>query len=40
MHLFFRDALDCVEYLFGNPLFSEHMDFSPMKLYHNAKKTI
>lgn len=40
MYLFFRDALDCVEYLFGNPLFAGHMDFSPTRLYRDAEQTI
>lgn len=40
MHLFFRDALDCVEYLFGNPLFAGHMDFSPTRLYQTAEQMI
>ena len=40
MYLFFRDALDCVEYLFGNPLFAECMDFSPTRLYRDAEQTI
>ena len=40
MYLFFRDALDCVEYLFGNPLFAEHMDFLPTRLYRDAERTI
>ena len=40
MCLFFRDALDCVEYLFGNPLFAGHMDFSPTRLYRDAEQTI
>ena len=40
MLLFYRDALDCVEYLFGNPLFANRMDFSPTRLYHNVEQTI
>ena len=40
MHLFYRDALDCVEYLLGNPLFANHMDFCPVRLYKDAEKTI
>ena len=40
MHFFYRDALDCVEYLFGNPLFAEQMDFSPVRVYHDAEQTI
>ena len=27
MHLFYHDTLNCIEYLFGNPLFANHMDF-------------
>lgn len=40
MHLFYRDALDCVEYIFGNPLFANHMDFCPVRLYQNMEQTI
>jgi len=40
MCLFFRDALECVEYLFGNPLFAEHIDFLPTRLYRDAEQTI
>ena len=40
MFLFYRDALDCVEYLFGNPLFSDSMDFCPVRLYKDAEQTI
>ena len=40
MFLFYRDALDCVEYLLGNPLFSDCMDFCPTRLYQDAEQTI
>ena len=40
MHLFYRDALNCVEYVFGNPLFVNHMDFCPVCVYQDAKQTI
>ena len=40
MHLFYRDALDCVEYLFRNPLFANHMDFCPVRRYRDAERTI
>lgn len=40
MHLFLRDALTCAEYLFGNPLFAGHIDYSPSRLYRDAEKTI
>ena len=28
--LFYCDSLECVEYLFGNPLFADSMDFHPV----------
>ena len=40
MHLFYRDTLDCIEYIFGNPLFANHMDFCPVRLYQDAEQTI
>ena len=40
MLLFYRDALDCVEYLFGNPVFADKLDFCPVRLYRNAELTI
>jgi len=30
MLLFYRNALDCVEYLFGNPVFTGKIDFCPV----------
>jgi hypothetical protein len=40
MYLYYRDALDCVEYAPGNPLFANHMDFSPVHLYQDMEQTI
>jgi len=40
MLLFYRDALDCVEYLFGNPVFTGKIDFCPVRLYRNSEQTI
>lgn len=40
MFLFYRDTLECVEYLLGNPLFSDCMDFCPTRLYQDAEQTI
>ena len=37
MLLFYCDALDCVEYLFGNPVFANRMDFCPVRLYCNME---
>ena len=39
MTLFFRDSLDCFKSLFGNPLFSGHMDFRPRREYADEAKT-
>jgi Plavaka transposase len=36
--LYYRDALDCLESLFSNPIFNDHMDFAPYKLYKSADK--
>ena len=33
MTLYFRDALECFKCLFGNPLFSDYMDFIPRREY-------
>jgi len=38
--LFYRDSLDCVEYLLGNPLFMDCMDFCLIRLYQDAEQTI
>jgi hypothetical protein len=40
MLLFYRDTLDCVEYLFGNPKFANQMDFCPVRLYRDVERTI
>jgi hypothetical protein len=38
--LFYRDSLDCIEYLLGNPMFADSMDFCPVRLYQDAEQTI
>ena len=40
MYLFYHDALDCIKYVSGNPLFANHMDFSPTRLYQDMEQTI
>jgi len=40
MFLFYRDALSCVEYLLGNPLFSDCINFCPVRLYQDAEQSI
>ena len=39
-HLFYRNVLDCVKYLFGNSLFANHMDFCQTRQYQDAEETI
>ena len=36
--LYFRDALDCFKHLFGNPLFSDYMEFVPRREYADREK--
>lgn len=31
--LFYRDGLECFKFLFGNPLFRDHMDYAPRREY-------
>ena len=38
MMLYFRDALECFKCLFGNPLFSDYMDFVPRHEYTDREK--
>jgi hypothetical protein len=38
MCLYYRDALECIEHLFGNPLFAGHIDYSPQRLWTTAEK--
>ena len=39
MMLYFRDALECFKCLFGNPLFSDYMDFIPRREYADEERT-
>ena len=38
--LFYRYALNCVEYLFSNPLFADEIDFCPVQLYHDLEQMV
>lgn len=33
VHLYYRDALDCVKLLFNHPLFADKIEFSPYQLF-------
>lgn len=36
--LFYRDGLECFKFLFGNPLFLNHMDYVPRREYTSDDK--
>ena len=40
INLFYHNTLECVEYLFGNPMFADRVDFCPVQLYRNAERSI
>ncbi|KAF8417310.1 hypothetical protein L210DRAFT_3428288, partial [Boletus edulis BED1] len=40
IHLYFRDALDCVESLFNHPYFADKMDFTPFRLFTTAEHIV
>ncbi|KAL5536493.1 hypothetical protein ACEPAF_315 [Sanghuangporus sanghuang] len=37
LKLFYRDALECFEYLFGNPVFNGKMEFVPQKVWQGDR---
>ena len=39
LNLFYRPALDCFKFLFGNPLFANYMDLVPRREYTDGDKT-
>lgn len=36
---FYRDGLECFKHLFGNPLFSEHMQYVSQRLWASAERS-
>ena len=38
--LYYHDALECMEQLFGNPLFAGAIDFVPQKVYKTSEKLV
>lgn len=40
IRLYYRDAIDCVESLFGNPLFTKCMEYTPKRVYQTAERLI
>lgn len=35
---YYRDGLDCFRFLFGNPLFLNHMDYIPRREYTDEER--
>lgn len=38
VNLFYRNPIDCISSLFGNPLFADHMQYSPFRVFTTAEK--
>ncbi|KAF8421734.1 hypothetical protein L210DRAFT_3336250, partial [Boletus edulis BED1] len=40
VHLYYRDALECIESLFNHPFFVDKMDFTPFRLFTTAERVV
>ncbi|KAF8129620.1 hypothetical protein EV363DRAFT_1399916 [Boletus edulis] len=40
IHLYYRDALKCIESLFNHPFFADKMDFTPFRLFTTAEQVV
>lgn len=40
IYLYKHDAIDCIEDLFRNPLFKDHLSFTPTKLFRGAENLV
>lgn len=40
VRLFYRDAVQCLEALFGHPLFHDKMDLTPRRVYRTAERLV
>ena len=38
IHFYWHDALEVIEYIFGNPVFASHMQFDPHRLWSDECK--
>ena len=38
--LFYCDAIECIEALFGNPLFANSIQYSPFHVFETAEKLV
>ena len=39
MKLYYRDGMECFRFLFGNPLFSEHMEYTPRREFTSDERS-
>jgi hypothetical protein len=40
INLFYRDSMDCLSALFGNPLFTDHILYGPFRVFKTAEKLV
>ncbi|KAF8553694.1 hypothetical protein OG21DRAFT_1485200 [Imleria badia] len=40
VHLYYRDALECIESLFNHPFFADKIDFTPFRLFTTAERVV
>lgn len=38
MKFHYRDGLECFKFLFGNPLFSDHMEYTPRREFTSDER--
>ena len=39
LYFYWRDALDVIKYIFGNPVFALYMQYDPQKLWTDTSRT-
>lgn len=38
MVLYYRDPLECIEFLLKNPLLKDHLELTPKKIFRDGKR--
>ena len=39
LYFYWHDALEVIEYIFGNPVFAQYMQYDPQRLWTDMSKT-
>ena len=39
IQLFYRDGLECFQFLFSNPIYAEHMDYHPKRAWTDGDRS-